>query len=458
MKQLLFWLFISIAGVVFGQTKVVVFDIKEEIAPSATRLTVKALDHSKAVDADLVLVHMNTFGGLVSDADSIRTALLNHPIPVYVYIDDNAASAGALISLACDKIFMSPGATIGAASVVDQEGNLVPDKYQSYFRKKMQSTAEAQGYDTLINGTDTTYRYRRDTSIAKGFVDPDIVIPGLSAKGKVITLTTKEAIQYRYCEGERTSINDVLKQEGISDFELIRVEKSTLDKVIGFLANPAVSGILIAIMFMGVYFELQSPGVGFPIIASAVAAILYFAPNYLEGLAENWEILLFIAGIALILIEVFVIPGFGVAGISGIVIMITSLVLAMVRNVNFDFSYAPPGQVSEALASVLFALVGFLGATFIFGKGILRSRAFQRLVLLDTLKQAKSNTTKTDAVDETDYTGMEAITMTDLRPTGKIRIGNTILQARTLGPFISSGEPVFISRKDGSYWLVNPAQ
>lgn len=435
-----------------------VFDIKEEIAPSATRLTVKALKHARTVDADIVLVHMNTFGGLVSDADSIRTALLNHPQPVYVFIDDNAASAGALISLACDKIFMSPGATIGAASVVDGEGKLVPDKYQSYFRKKMQSTAEAQGYDTLISGTDTTYRYKRDTSIAKGFVDPDVVVPGLSEKGKVITLTTKEALRYRYCEGERKSIDDVLTQDGITDYQLIRVEKSTVDKIIGFLANPAVSSILIALMFMGVYFELQSPGVGFPIIASAVAAVLYFAPHYLEGLTENWEILLFIVGIALILVEIFVIPGFGVAGISGIVVMIASLVLAMVRNVNFDFSYAPPGQVTGALSSVLFALVGFIATTFFFGKGFLRSKVFQRLVLLDTLKQAKSNSSDDDPQDTTDYTGMEAITMTDLKPSGKIRIGNTVLHARTLGPFISSGEPVFISRKDGAYWLVNPAQ
>src|SRR5210317_890839 len=121
------------------------FDIKEQIAPPVVRTTQRAFAEAKEVGADLILIHMNTYGGLVDAADSIRTRILNSDIPVYVFIDNNAASAGALIAIACDSIYMSPVSSIGAATVVDQTGKPVPDKYQSYMRSWMRSTAEANG-------------------------------------------------------------------------------------------------------------------------------------------------------------------------------------------------------------------------------------------------------------------------------------------------------------------------
>ncbi|MBE9484775.1 MAG: S49 family peptidase, partial [Bacteroidetes bacterium] len=144
-------------------TLVYKFDIKEEIAPPAVRTTQRAFKEAKEAGADIVLIHMNTYGGLVDAADSIRTKILNCDIPVYVYIDNNAASAGALIAIACDSIYMAPVASIGAATVVDQSGKPVPDKYQSYMRSWMRSTAEANG---------------RDPDIAQAMVDPDIYIAG----------------------------------------------------------------------------------------------------------------------------------------------------------------------------------------------------------------------------------------------------------------------------------------
>jgi len=147
------------------------FNIKENIAPAIWRQTKQAFDAAESLKADLFLIHMNTYGGTVVDADSIRTRILNSKIPVVVFIDNNAASAGALISLACDRIYMRTGSSFGAATVVNQTGEKMPDKYQSYMRATMRATAESHGKDTIINGQDTTYRWKRDPRIAEAMVD-----------------------------------------------------------------------------------------------------------------------------------------------------------------------------------------------------------------------------------------------------------------------------------------------
>ncbi|MEC8738321.1 MAG: nodulation protein NfeD, partial [Bacteroidota bacterium] len=247
--------------------KIVQFDIKEPIAPSASRITKKAIRQAQKSKANLLLIHMNTYGGLVTDADSIRSAILDCKVPVYVFIDNNAASAGALISIACDKIFMTPGANIGAATVVNQSGQAAPDKYQSYMRGQMRSTAEAHGKDTTVMKGKTIVRYKRDPQIAQAMVDQNIEIKGITKKGEVITFTTQEAMKHGFCEGQFRSIEDMLKSEGYRDYTIEKIEKSSLDKLFGFLANPAFRSVLILIILGGIYFELQSPGVGFPILA-----------------------------------------------------------------------------------------------------------------------------------------------------------------------------------------------
>src|SRR6056297_2784319 len=138
------------------------FNIKEEIAPAIWRQTQQAFEAADTLGADVFLIHMNTYGGTVLDADSIRTKILQSTIPVYVFIDNNAASAGALISVACDSIYMRPGGSIGAATVVNQTGQAMPDKYQSYMRSTMRATAESHGKDTLILESDTLMQWRRD--------------------------------------------------------------------------------------------------------------------------------------------------------------------------------------------------------------------------------------------------------------------------------------------------------
>lgn len=412
------------------KTKVYTFDMKEEIGPAAWRLTKRAFDAAAESKASVMLIRMNTYGGMVDYADSIRTKFLNSPIKTIVYIDNNAASAGALIALACDKIYMKSGAGIGAASVVNPQGEIMPEKYQSYMRGLMRATAEAKG---------------RDPKIAEAFVDPDIAIPNIIEKGKVLTLTSKEAIKVGYCEAEAASIEEVLKAENISNYELQQHVVSSMDRLIGFLMNPAISGVLILLIMGGIYFEMQSPGIGFPLLVSVVAALLYFAPLYAEGLAAHWEIGLFIIGLVLLALEVFVIPGFGVAGILGILCVIAGLALSLVMNDFFDFTITGTEKVSSAFVLVLGSMILSIVLSVIFGRSLLKSAAFQRLVLQDEQRSGLGYVSGKQKLDLLKKTGVAS---TDMRPSGKIEIEGNYYDAVALDGFIEKGKEVTIEKQE----------
>lgn len=417
-KRLSIFIFaLLLSGHVTGQEKALVykFDIKQEIGPPAWRNTQKAVEEAERMDADYILIHMNTYGGLVDMADSIRTKLLNAKPIVLVFIDNNAASAGALISIACDSIYMRKSGTIGAATVVNQTGEVVPDKYQSYMRATMRATAESTG---------------RDPKIAEAMVDPSVYIPGIIDSGKVLTFTSKEAMQNGFCNAEAENIQEVLALAGIESYELVEQQLTGVDRAINWLINPAISGVLILIIIGGIYFELQSPGVGFPIIASVAAAVLYFAPLYLEGLAENWEILLFFVGLILLAVEVFVIPGFGVAGILGIGIILFSLISSLLENDGFDFQIQNPDGtgVLEALAIVLIPFSLSIILFLLFGEKLFEKGPFRRMVLQSTQSLSEGYVVA-DVANH--FIGKRATTLTALRPSGKIEIDGQVHDAKT---------------------------
>lgn len=413
------------------------FDIKEEIAPPIWRNTKNAFAEAKKLNADHILIHMNTYGGLLDAADSIRTIILQSDIPVYVFIDNNAASAGALISIACDSIYMREGANIGAATVVDQSGKPLPDKYQSYMRSMMRSTAEASG---------------RDPEIAQAMVDPRIFIENVSDTGNVLTFTTSEAIEFNYCEGKVNSISELITMLGITEYKIIEQELSALDLIIGFLIKPYISGILIMLIIGGIYFELQSPGLGFPSAAAIIGALLYFAPLYVEGIAEHWEIALFFVGVILIAIEIFAIPGFGIAGISGILFVITGLTLSMAESFNLQGSYVDLTPLINAFFIVISAtFLAIIGSIYL-SKKMLTSKAFGHLALASTQNSQEGFSISENAYE--DVIGQKGVAHTNLRPAGKVIINNEYFDATALTGFIDKGKAVKVVKYETAQLFV----
>ena len=426
-------------------------DIQKEINNTTQIYLSKGLAEAKTLGADAVLIHLNTYGGQVDAADSMRTAILYSPIPVYVFIDNNAASAGALISIACEKIYMRKGANIGAATVVNQTGTAMPDKYQSYMRSMMRSTAEAHGQDTVIQRNDTLYKWKRDPLIAEAMVDERVSIPNLVDTGKVLTLTAQEAMKWGYCEGIAESPDEVITRYlGYSDYRLVSYTPSWLDDVKGFLLNPVFQSFLIILIIGGIYFEMQAPGMGFPSVVALVAAVLYFAPLYLDGLAANWEILVFVIGLMLIAVELFVLPGFGVAGIGGIVLVTGGLIMALLDNTNFDFRGVSAERWGEAVLTVLAGLVlGFVAMIWLSHK-IGRRGIFRRVALVADLEEAVSSP------DLSALVGQEGVAVTVLRPSGKVRIGTEWYDGVSEAGFIEKGSRVKVLRFENAQLYVVP--
>jgi len=418
------------------------FDIKENISPGVWRKTKQAFDEAKEKKASAFLIHMNTYGGTVLDADSIRTKIINSPIPVYVFIDNNAASAGSLISIACDSIYMRQGASLGAATVVNATGQKMPDKYQSYMRSIMRSTAESHGCDTIITGQDTIFKWFRNPKIAEAMVDESIFIPGVIDTGKILTFTPTEAIKYGFCEAKAENIPQVLHHIGIDKYKIVSYKPSFLEKVIDFLINPVVSGILIMLMIGGIYFEFQSPGIGFPLAIALLAAVAYFAPLYLEGLAAHWEIMLFIVGLILIALEIFVIPGFGIAGISGLILVFAGLLLSLLQNVNLDFRWVNPDKIFTALSTVTVSLFSGLILSLLFGKKVFTSDSgiFKNFSLHDIQDKEKGFiSVDPNLINLVGKTG-EAYTI--LRPSGKVIIDRKIYDGISNWGMIEKGEKI----------------
>ncbi len=438
---------ITILMSAFVQAEKLVYkiDLKKEIGSTTWLYVQRGFEQAAEKNADFILIHMNTYGGEVLYADSIRTKILNSSIPVCVFIDNNAASAGALIAISCKKIYMRPGGSMGAATVVDASGAQMPDKYQSYMRATMRATAEAHGKDTIINGKDTVYKWKRDPLIAEAMVDDRTVVPNLIDSGKTLTFTTQEAIKYGYCEGEAENVNQLIEKHlKLSDYTIETFMPTTLDNLKGFLMSSVIQGILIMLIIGGIYFELQTPGIGFPLGVAVVAAVLYFSPLYIDGLAANWEILVFLIGLILIGLEIFVIPGFGIAGVAGIIFVVGGLTLSLLDNINFDFEPVNRRAAGKALITVVsgvglgFALIMYLSSR------IGRKGLFRNVALVKTLDIESGYVGV--PVEFKELIGKIGVASTVLRLSGKISVDGKFYDAVSEDGFIEKGTEIKVIR------------
>lgn len=395
-----------------------------DIDKAAQRKVVSGLEKAEAAGADYVLLDLDTYGGAVDAADSIRTAVLRCEMPVVAYVNMQAASAGALISIACDSIYMKTGSSMGAATVVNQNGEEMPDKYQSFMRGMMRSTAQANG---------------RDPKIAESMVDT----------ANVLSLTPDEAMKVGYCEGICEDEVEVVKAViGDNAFEIKNMDDDMtwLDRLALLLLNPLLQSIFMMMIVGGIFVEIRTPGIGLPLVTAIVGALLYFAPAYMFHLAEHWEILMFVVGLILIGVEIFVLPGFGVCGISGIILVVLALAFSMVDNVEFyrwdgtlDISpiLKPLGIVIISSAAAIFGAVWLV-------RRLYPTRAFDHVALREEMKASEGYTGVVSGLEG--LVGEEVTVFTDMRPSGKVMTEDGRIHEATLkyGGFASKGEKLTV--------------
>lgn len=442
---LLFSLMILLFANAFATRRYHEIKIFEEIGSTSWIHLKNGVEEARAMKADGIFIHMNTYGGLVNYADSMRTLIINCDIPVYVFVDNNAASAGALISIACDSIYMREGANIGAATVVNDNGEKMPDKYQSYMRSIIRSTAESHGKMKCVVNGDTVEKWRRDPLIAEAMVDESVVVPGIVDSTKILTFTTHEAMENGYCEGKYSSVQEIIV-DGFheEDYELTSYKATLFDSLLGWLTSPMLQGILIMIIIGGIYFEMQTPGIGFALLASVVAGLLYFAPLYIDGLADFWEAILFVIGVVLLLVEIFVIPGFGVAGILGIIFVVAGLTLSLLPNDWFNFKGVSNHALVVSLTTVLLALIGSIALIAYLASKIGTEGMFKNLAL--TKSQDLEDGYVSNNVSLNSLAGKEGVAETDLRPSGKVLIEGEVYDAVAESGFVEKGAIVIVRK------------
>lgn len=415
-----------------------VIDLKQDIDRSAMRKINLGIQEAVSLSADYLIVDMNTYGGAVDAADSIRTALLQCPIPTISFINVQAASAGALISIACDSIYMRSGSSFGAATVVDQSGQVMPDKYQSFMRGMMRSTAEAHGKKVVQGPNGPQEVWHRDPAIAQQMTDT----------ANVLTFTPEEAMQARFCEGKAASLEEVAERIAPDGYTMKKQTLSKLQQLLLLLMSPMLQGIFLMMMIGGIYFEMQSPGIGLPLGVSILGALLYFAPLYMEGLAMHWEIALFILGLLLFLIELFAIPGFGVLGVLGLVLMFFSLTFAMVDN-NLLYFEGELNLKPLLKPITIVSVSGFLVVVLaIWGAGRLYEfKLFNRVALKTSLDESEGFV-GVETKKLTDLAGRQVVAVTDLRPAGKVELEGKWYDAQLLVGSASKGDRLVVIRSE----------
>jgi len=427
-------------------------NIKQDIGPSSWHHLQNGLHFADRANADYILLEMNTYGGTVLEADSMRTAILNSKIPVYVFINNNAASAGALIAIACDKIYMRSSANMGAATVVNMTGEKAPDKFQSYMRSIIRSTAESHGKDTIVqqNG-DTIYKWKRDPLIAEAMVDERVKVPILPDTTKVLSLTASEALEVGYCDGIAENVSEIItKYIGAQDYTLEVYNPTLFDKIKDFLTHGLVQSLLIMIIIGGIYMELKTPGIGLPATLAITAAILYFAPLYMDGYAQNWEILLFVVGLILIAFEIFVIPGFGIAGISGIALTVVGLFLSLLGNVDLNFEGVSNIEVVNSLLTVTLGI----GLSFIFIIFLISRFGKQNSIFRNVALNTDQEGFISVPIEQKSLIGKIGISATILRPAGKVIVDGEYYDAVAMQSYVEKGKGIKVVKYENSQLYV----
>jgi len=411
-----------------------------EIATEVDLGMVSYVEHAVAdaeKDHAVIFLHVNTFGGRVDAATKIRDAILNAKVPLTIaFIDKRAISAGSLISLAAQKIVMSSGSTIGAATPIYETGEKASEKVNSYMRAEMRSTAE---------------RNHRDPKIAEAMVDETAGLDstyGLNLPaGKLLTLTTDDAIKVKYADARAETIDSALAVCGVQVGTISHTEEGFGDILVRFLTMGIVSSLLIMIGMAGAFYTIKTGHFGAITIAAIAAFALFFGGQYITSVAPFIAIVLFLAGITLLLIEVSPVPTFGLAGVLGIIGVVAGLFLALAGNLNT----LTPERMTQTFVTLAIALSGVIVLGYLIVKYGPKSVWLQKFRNLATT--ADTAFYATDAL----IIGKSGIAQTMLRPAGIVLIDDRKIDAVTNGEFISPGTTVSVVQMRGSRAVVQAA-
>ena len=405
----------------------------------------RMLQEAKSMDAEVIVFDINTFGGRVDAATQIKDAILGVDIKTVAFVNRRAISAGALITLSCEQVYMAGGGLIGAATAVDMSGKKGSEKVISFMREEMASTAEKRG---------------RSKDIARGMVDEELafthlVINGDSVlvddiegqkEGKLISLTTDQAIKYGIADGSAETIDALLDSLGYSTAELIETSENWSEKIVRFLTDPVVASLLTTFGFLGILFELQSPGWGIPGFVGLACLILSLSVSYIAELATMSDMLFVFAGLGLILLEMLVIPGFGIVGLGGIGFMLYGLYLLLLPDV-------PVGEeiMEQAMDGFIIGLIGAAIGLVLLIRLMMKTKFWDQLTSPDIQKKEDgySNTQGWETLD-----GLTGVADTDLHPSGWVKIGEQRVFVVSEGGFIDQGKEITILSVDGNRVLV----
>lgn len=388
----------------------------------------KAIKKAEDEGASLIILELDTPGGLLSSALSIKNYIIESDIPVVAYINKNALSAGALISLSCASIYMSDGSIIGAATPVYMKGNTIEkasEKEISAMRAAMRSSAE---------------RSKKNVRIAEAMVDETIILSkkndGIDLDDKtLLTLSVEEALKVNIADGKANSIIDIIKLRNLSENStIINFEEEKYDYILRFLINPAVLSALISIGIIGAYIELKTPGFGIGGVISIIAFSTFFFAQVFVGESGFLAPAIFFLGLVLLAIEIFVIPGFGITGILGI--------LGIVAGIFMSFGI---NNIAQATSVIFFSLIADIILIIILARFILKSKGFKNIVALETDTAGYHSSVSYD-----NLLGREGITDTFFRPSGNIIINDKKYDAITEGEFINKGVKIKVILVEGN--------
>lgn len=393
----------------------------------------RTIRDAEQAGAAAVVLDINTLGGRVDAAIVMRDALLQARVRTIAFVNPRAISAGALLALASETIVVTSGGTIGAAMPVLGGGapQAADEKSVSYLRKEFAATAERRG---------------RPAKFAEAMVDVDVEIPDVVAKGKLLTLTASEAMGHRVVEFQADTLAAALDAIGLGAADVRRASQTWAETLVRFLTNPTLASVLMTVGLLGILVEIRTPGFGFPGVIGLLSFGVLFWGHWIVQLAGWEELLLVAAGTLLIAAEAFVIPGFGVAGIAGIVALVAGLGMTLVG------AGATTSMVIGALGRVAISVLFAIGGALVLLRVLPHLPYGRRFVLNEDMNAALGYATA--PVTDRSWLGRTGTAVSPLRPAGIAEIAGTRLDVVSDGGFIEAQTAIEVTRVDGNRIVV----